>query len=163
MSKQSTVRIGIDKALFMSALEEFGEEYEDKLKDKCFEVAQRLAEEIGQPVAQVWFGSEVKVTAKPIGKKKNGYKIIANGKDVCFLEFGAGVTTDTTHPFAKNVSFDVYPASWSIDHAKQFVRKGYWMYRGEKYDAITPMRGMYHAYKAILEEAPRIVEEVFRT
>lgn len=48
------------------------------------------------------------------------YKLIAEGREVCFYEFGAGIASDPSHPWAKEMPFSVSPGSWSKDHARQF-------------------------------------------
>ncbi len=160
MGKTSTVRVEIDQALLNKAIASLESTYDKILKDKCFELAERLAKEVGQPTAQGWFGETVEVTAKPM-RGKNGYNIIASGKSVCFLEFGAGLATDSSHPFAKNVSFSVTPGSWSKEHAKQFSTQGYWIFGGRRYEEVFARRGLYNAYKQIIAEAPAMAREVF--
>lgn len=130
------------------------------LEDVMARVVKRLAEEVAQPIAQDNFGydGEVQVYTE---KVHNGYAIIAEGEQVCFLEFGAGVDTDATHPFAGKVPFMVRAGSWSSSPQgwKQFSTKGYWVHDGETYTGIEPRRGMYEAYKAILENINWILAE----
>lgn len=130
------------------------------LKKKGKEICKRLAKEVGQPAAQGAFGEPITVTTK---STRNGWKVLADGEQVCFLEFGAGATTASNHPFADEVPFRVYAGSWSESpHGQQqYSEKGYWYYGGERYTHITPKAGMYIAYKRILQEVERIATEVF--
>lgn len=75
----------------------------------------------------------------------DSYFIIAHGKDVGFLEFGAGITTDMAHPWKHLMPFDVRPGSWSETHARQFADNGFWFYNGTSYSYIPPTRAMYNA------------------
>ena len=75
----------------------------------------------------------------------DSYFIIAHGKDVAFLEFGAGFTTDISHPWKHLMDFDVRPGSWSETHARQFADHGFWFYNGTSYSYIPPTRAMYNA------------------
>lgn len=125
-------------------------------------VVQRLAEEVAQPVAQSNFGFDGLVNVYT-EKTPNGYAIVAEGEQVCFLEFGAGVTTDTTHPFAGKVPFMVTAGSWSQSPQgmKQYVPNTheYWYYHGEKYTGVEPRRGMYEAYKAVLQSVEMVLRD----
>ena len=123
-------------------------------------VVKRLAEEVAKPIAQSEFGYDGEVDVHT-ERTSNGYSIIAEGQQVCFLEFGAGVSTDPNHPFAGKVPFSVHAGSWSESPKgkKQFSTKGYWYYNKQRYEGIEPRRGLYEAYKAILQEADRITRE----
>lgn len=72
--------------------------------------------------------------------------VIANGKGVMFLEFGAGIAADSLHKWVMEVPFSVAPGSWSKDHARQFSDNGYWFYNGTSYAFIPATRAMYNAY-----------------
>ena len=161
MAKQSTVHLEVDRNALLRSFITAKTNYQIILKDRCFEMARRLAEEVGQPIAQWWFGSAVRVSAEPM-RGKSGYRIVADGKAVCFLEFGAGAATDSFHDFAQNVSFKVYPGSWSENHSNQYATQGYWMFGGRRYEKVIAKRGLYHAYKEMVAEAPRIASEVFK-
>lgn len=139
--------------------------YKQMFLRKCDEFCRRIAEE-GSAVASSIYGSSVRVTTEPID---NGYKIVANGKAVCFLEFGAGYGADQNHPLANNVTdFQVFPGSYSITHSQQFYLsdrtnpgQGFWYFGGRKYDRVTPRYAMWRAHQHIEREAERIAREVF--
>lgn len=76
--------------------------------------------------------------------------LIAEGKDVCFLEFGAGVYADGNHPWAGEMPFAVRPGSWSETHARQFADRGFWFYNGTSYSYIPPTRAMFNASENLI-------------
>ena len=98
-------------------------------------------------------------------KTPTGYMIIAQDQQICFLEFGTGTLTDIDK-FSQEVSIEVYPGSWSKDHAKTYER---WLSTGEPsspfggylYDS-PPKRGMWNASLEMKKEIKRLVEETFR-
>lgn len=135
--------------------------YDKEIRPKLDEICKRLAE-IGAIEAEAYFavGSEhgnggVKVTVEPIN---NGYKIVASGHDVYFIEFGTG---DMVSPHY-NPSVFVAPGSWSVVHKQQYSTYGYWYYGGERLTGTWAAMPMYHAEKAIRANEKRIIEEVFK-
>jgi len=70
--------------------------------------------------------------------------VIANGKEVTFLEFGAGIAADSQHPWGDQIG-GVSPGAWSETHARQFVEKGYWYYDKTSWSFIPATRAMYNA------------------
>ena len=119
----------------------------------------RLTEEVGKPAAEGAYGvGAVQVWIEQIPR---GWKLVANGDAVGFLEFGAGTQADTGHHFAKNAPFEVKPGSWSKDHSKQFYKYGEWKFGGVTYRYIQPRRGLYKAYTAMLNDMRKIAIEVF--
>lgn len=128
---------------------------------------QRLAE-IGRDAAQTAYGSggAVHVTAEPID---NGYAIIADGRAVAFLEFGAGDTVNSANRYADEMPFEVSSGSWSRSHEDRwgrpgpYARFGYWVFGGTRYTEIQPRNGMEQAYEAVMREIRNVVREVFGT
>ena len=138
----------------------------------------RLAE-VGRMTAEQYFLAaaydgeyDVKVTAE---QTERGYRIVASGQSVAFIEFGSGVTMAP------------YPADAAVQHARGTFGKGQganpngWVYVGAPGTGGIPMRdrkgvekpgvyrtkgnppaaAMYHAVRAMQEAAPRIAREVF--
>lgn len=128
------------------------------LREKSDEFTARLVSEIGKPAAEGAYGSAINVTIERIPR---GWQLVANGDAVGFLEFGAGVTADKNHSFAQNAPFEVYPGSWSKDHAQQFTNNGFWVFGGQQYDRVEPRRGLYKAYAVMLTDMKKIAIEVF--
>ena len=98
-----------------------------------------------EQTAQRLYGNSVRV----VGRQARGssqYEVVARGKGVVFLEFGAGDTTDGAHEFAKRLpDIEVRPGSWSETHAMQYARNGYWWYKGKKLTYIYPTRALLRA------------------
>ena len=94
-----------------------------------------------------------KVTIEPVHDEHgDGWLVIASGREVMFLEFGAGVDTDTDHAWTQEMPFKVEPGSWSEDHAKQFSEKGYWFYDGKLWHGIPATRALYNASLAVRQK-----------
>lgn len=95
-------------------------------------------------------------------KTKNGYRIVASGTDVCFIEFGTGVYTGYGYEKTVNTNFAIRPGSWSKFHSRQFYVKGYWHYRRKKYVGTYPTKAMYLASKEMRQQIYQIAREVYR-
>ena len=94
-----------------------------------------------------------KVTIEPVHDEHgDGWLVTADGKEVMFLEFGAGIAADPQHPWSNEMPFRVEPGSWSEDHAKQFSEKGYWFYDKTSWSYIPATRAMYNASLAVRQK-----------
>lgn len=146
------------------ALDEL-KKYQREISPKLDEVCRRLAE-LGAQEARMRFArgdhgnGGVTVTVEKID---NGYKIVASGHDVYFIEFGTGVNAGVGYGDSgvPATSVPVYPGSWSEQHAQEFSRYGYWWWQGEKLQGTEAEMPMYYAGKAIRENEIRIAREVF--
>lgn len=131
------------------------------LQAKLDRIIERLANEVAKPIAEQEYGNSVTVTTR---KLKNGYEILAQGRAVCFLEFGTGAYADQTHPFANSVPFDVYPGSWSDTYGagtwSQYLATHPDDPKGMNYRYNhEPQRGLYEAYRAIKSSVGMICRE----
>lgn len=159
------IAMGLSPSSVASAIEQIGR-YKSDFEKKRVEFCRRIAEE-GSAVAAAYYGSSVKVTTE---ETETGYAILASGKAVCFLEFGAGYGADAAHPLAANVTaFRVYPGSYSVQNAGQFYTTdrmnpghGFWLFGGRKYDSVQPRYAMWRARQHITREVERIAREVFK-
>lgn len=139
------------------ALEEI-KDYKKLLKPKLDEICKRLAE-IGRDTAQAIFDKAgegnggVSVQAVPC---ENGWKVVATGSDVYFIEFGTG--DEVTDHY--NASVPLYSGSWSEEHAQRYAIYGYWYYRGVRYQGTPPYMPMFNAEKAIRTNVKRVAREV---
>lgn len=148
-------------------------------RDKKMDIFLRRLTEIGRARAEEIFvkaeydgKNDVTVTAE---KTDKGYRIVASGQSVAFIEFGTGVTMPS------------YPADAAVQHARGTFGQGKgadprgWVYVGEQgtggvqmYDrngepkpgvyrtkGNPPAAAMYHAVRAMQEAAPQIAREVF--
>lgn len=154
-----TITIELTTQSCTKALKEL-EAYRKKIEPKLDEVCRRLAE-LGASEARARFdGSHGNgdVFVYPPMKISNGYKIVASGHDVYFIEFGTGVYT---YPHGNSVSVPVYPGSYSEQNAQQFSTYGFWWYGGEQLEGTPAYMPMLYAGQAIRANAKRIVQEVF--
>ena len=140
--------------------------YENSLNSKCMELAQRLAE-IGMETAQVAYAGAVAegndAVDVSIEPTDTGYRIIASGHDVYFVEFGTGVSSGNGYDTSEiTPPVDIQPGSWSEAHDGPFHRNGYWWYGKKRYVGTRPYMGMYYASKAVKENIERVAKEVFK-
>ena len=133
--------------------------YNKSLERKNRVFLQRVLEE-GRKAASEAFGSAVVLTIAQVNETT--YDLIANGKALMFLEFGAGTTVEPDG-FEGQVPFRVAVGSYSDAHEGEFAKSGYeyWHFGGQKYTHITPRHGMLKAYTAIKESIVRIGKEVY--
>lgn len=138
------------------------EAYRNRFIKQCSLFCKRVVQE-GSAEASRVYGSAVTVSTVEI---ENGYAIVANGKEVCFLEFGAGVETNSSHPMAGNfqgeTGITVEKGSYSREHGHQLDYKDYWIYKGDVYDHVTPQPGLWRAEQKVIEVTEKIAEEVFK-
>lgn len=88
-----------------------------------------------------------------------GYVITAEGKDVCFLEFGTGMYAGFGSEDTGELSFEVYPGSWSDSHERTYQ---HWLKKKGKspYDypfTIYPRNAFAKAYAEIKTDAYHLV------
>ena len=139
------------------------ETYKKWVNQKIDELMIRLAA-VGLETARVYFqqgateGNEVPETwVEPI---ENGFKIIARGKDVFFIEFGAGDAAGN-HPDAANAPVDTSPGSYSKINTGEYAKYQSWHHKGVKYTELQPQMPMYHAMREIERNVQKIAKEVF--
>lgn len=139
------------------------EAYKKWVDKKMDELMVRLAA-VGLETARVRFemgateGNKAPETwVEPI---ENGFKIIARGKDVFFIEFGAGDAAGN-HPDASKAPVDTSPGSYSTKNTMEYVKYGSWHHDGKKYTELQPQMPMYHAARDIERNITKIAKEVF--
>lgn len=139
------------------------ETYKKWVNQKIDELMIRLAA-VGLETARVYFqqgateGNEAPETwVEPI---ENGFKIIARGKDVFFIEFGAGDAAGN-HPDAANAPVDTSPGSYSKINTGEYAKYQSWHHKGVKYTELQPQMPMYHAMREIERNVTKIAKEVF--
>ena len=135
-------------------------------EEKARELAERLAA-LGATVASIRFSravytgkKDVEVTVEAL---PNGYKVKADGESVLFIEFGSGVTYGYGHPEAGK--FGMGPGTYPDGKGHWNDPKGWYLPKsagGGHTFGNPPAMPMYEARKAIEQELPRIVKEVFR-
>lgn len=135
-------------------------------EEKARELAERLAA-LGATVASIRFSravytgkKDVEVTVEEL---PNGYNVKADGESVLFIEFGSGVTYGYGHPEAGE--FGMGPGTYPDGKGHWNDPKGWYLPKsagGGHTFGNPPAMPMYEARKAIEQELPRIVKEVFR-
>lgn len=134
-------------------------------EEKARELAERLAS-LGATVASIRFSRAVYTGKKDVDvtveELPNGYKVKADGESVLFIEFGSGVTYGYGHPEAGE--FGMGPGTYPDGKGHWDDPKGWYLPKsagGGHTFGNPPAMPMYEARKAIEQELPRIVKEVF--
>lgn len=129
-------------------------------KQKITEYIHKLCLE-GARAAKAAYGGQVDVHVM-----EDGRGIIAQGDQVIFLEFGAGVyTEDHGLTIGSDLNIIIAPGGWSEGDPEGQHTWSQWVASGrplEKYPYNQkPRAGMLEAYKAIVAAQDRIANEVF--
>lgn len=149
-------------------LDELNKSLDAKMNRICSELAS-----IGARVASITFltsyypgGHTTDVSVFPTN---GGYKIVARGEDVAFIEFGAGAMYGYGYPSDASLEppMDIGPGTWSDSD----FGKGHWddpngwyfTKNGERVHSYgnPPAMGMYNAGKSMRQELERIARKVF--
>lgn len=128
------------------------------LDRKVKEVAERLCQ-IGEPIIRQVHGNNAdRIETVPT---KNGYKIVAEGQDILFIEFGAGDAAGSENANYDAVPWEAQPGTWSMNHAQMYSRYGFWVFGGQIYREVQPTPAFYYAYEYMVKNLPMIAREVF--
>lgn len=137
------------------------EKYQKEIKPKLDEVCKRLAEIGKEEALSVINGISLQdgnaVERVDVVQIENGYKLVMEGEDVYFIEFGTGDGVSAHY----DTSVPVAWGSWSAEHSKILFTKGFWYYDKVRYTGTKAYMPMYYAEKKMREEKPRIMKEVF--
>lgn len=132
--------------------------YADDLDRKAKEITYRVASVGADEVVRV-DGENIATSVEPT---ENGHAMVAQHPAIVFMEFGTGVRTESDAPYADKVSVNVYPGSWSEDHANTWEE---WIESGKDPELYpynrSPKRGMYWAAQRMNREAKDIAKAVF--
>lgn len=154
-----TITLDLSVASCKSAIKVL-EKYEKQIKPKMDEVCKRLAA-IGEQEANAHLvlengNTDARVFTVPTDR---GYKLVMEGEDVYFIEFGTGDKVSDHY----DTSVPVAWGTWSAEHKQMLWNKGFWYYDKVRYTGTKAYMPMYYAGKKMREEMPRIVKEVFGT
>lgn len=141
--------------------------YPNRLERKCRTLCERLAM-LGATRASLDL-SHVPYTGSGdfnvrVERRDGGYAVIADGAEVLFLEFGAGIKMGYGHP--QDAQFGMGPGTYPIPPGKGHWddENGWWLPK-EKGGGHTygnpPGMGMYNASQDMRRELERIAREVF--
>lgn len=160
--KKIVVPLSVDG---ISQLQKELKKYQAWQQRKAKELAQRLAM-LGASTASIRFSraaytgvrdATVSVVATPVG-----YTVKADGQSVLFIEFGSGVTYGYGHPEASQ--YGMGPGTYPDGKGHWDDPRGWYLPKGKggmHTYGNPPAMPMYEARKAIEQELPRIVREVF--
>lgn len=126
----------------------------EKINKTIGDVAKRFTD-----VASSAFGAGVGFSTEKVGEFD--YQVTAfslpGTQLISFLEFGTGFYADASHKYVSMVDYDVYPGSWSENHAHTWEA---WLQAGKdpaKYPYNKqPRRGVYLG----MEAARKYVEDM---
>jgi hypothetical protein len=170
-----TIKIKLNTRSINAAIKEV-EAYRKRLKTIRENICRNLSE-VGMKEASVRFDSahydgtnDSSVTIEPT---ENGYRVVASGNAIAFIEFGTGVhyNAGSSYPLPKPSGIVGIG-----EYGKKQGKKDKWQYKGDPgTDGIVSQDGrvvtthgnpaqmpMYHATMAMQNEVERIVKEAFR-
>lgn len=132
----------------------------DSNESKLKEIAERLCK-IGEDVIRQVHGNHARVYTEPT-KSGKGYRIVAEGEDLLFIEFGAGDAAGSENALYDAVPEEAHPGTWSRNHPPHmYARYGFWVFAGKIYREVQPTPAFYYAYEAMVQNLPLIAREVF--
>lgn len=154
------ITVELSPSSCQKAIEEL-KRYEREIRPKLDEVCRRLAEIGREEAVSIVDGIRLSdgnsVERVDVAKIDNGYKLVMEGKDVYFIEFGAGDGVSAHY----DTSVPVAWGSWSAEHSQMLFKYGFWYYDKVRYTGTPAYMPMYYAEKKMREEMPRVVKEVF--
>lgn len=162
------IRMSLDPASVDAAVKEL-RDYQKGVKEKARRIAERLADygltriQIG--FAAVPYDEENREVSTSVEKRgENTFAVVAGGKDVLFLEFGAGIRYGSGHPLAGQFGYGpgTYPGQTHVPEP------GYWWFTGKDgqshYSAgNAPGMVMYMTGMDMENEVMRVAKEVFNS
>ena len=154
------ITIELSPSSCQKAIEEL-KQYEREIRPKLDEVCRRLAEIGREEAVSIVDGIRLSegnsVERVDVVKIDNGYKLVMEGKDVYFIEFGTGDGVSAHY----DTSVPVAWGSWSAEHSQMLFKYGFWYYDNVRYTGTPAYMPMYYAEKKMREEKPRVMREVF--
>lgn len=159
-----------DPASIIAAVAEIKKHLADRER-KMKVYVHRLAEIGAEAARRAYYGGSINPNHMPSNEEglrvsvqdlPNGSAIIAQGSQVMFLEFGAGIKT-RNHELSGPLGISISPGSYSETEGAGTWSD--WIENGGdpeeyRYNRI-PRAGMWEAYKAIQAAQQKVAEEVF--
>lgn len=159
------IKMGLSASSISNAIGEL-KSFRDSLEQKKNLLLERLAE-IGLREASVRFTTAMydgkndsHVALMPIA---NGYAIVATGKAVAFIEFGAGVYHNSSEPYP-----DPRPAGivGIGEYGHGYGKRNTWVYRDESGEKVfthgnPAAMPMWYASEEMRSKIQKIAKEVF--
>ena len=163
--KRTVIQCTLDAAGIKRAIEDI-KRYKQEFLTKEKRLVEGLAE-IGLKEASVRFTTAMYDGTNDVSVQldatNNGYVIVAEGKAVAFIEFGAGVYHNTNEPYPNPRPNGVVGIG---EYGKGYGKRKAWGYKNENDDLVIT-RGnpaampMWYASEEIKNSVLRVVREVF--
>ena len=144
------------------------QQFKQRFLDKEKQLLEGLAE-IGLREASVRFTTAmydgVNDVSVSLDETNDGYVIVADGKAVAFIEFGAGVYHNTSEPYPNPRPSGIVGIG---EYGKGYGKRKAWGYRDENNEVVIT-RGnpaampMWYASEEIKNSVLRVAREVFGT
>lgn len=150
------IKVSLSEESILSAIEQL-RILDGEIQECVKQTVDILANE-GSEIAQVAYGNW-NVVVIPDVISKTRAEITVGGDYPAMAEFGAGRAT-LTGGF-ENFPNNVYPGSYSEEHAEQFSTWGFWEFAGRYYREIPAHHGLLNAKQYIIENSTQIAQEVF--
>ena len=151
------------------------ESYRKQLIERCDRFIRKLAENGMRVASKEYARGEGHPNDPPIyvsvTQTENGYSVTASGRQIVFMEFGAGTKTNSSHPMAQSLTsqtgIEVRPGSYSETNTQEFAALGFWVYPPKSkehkvYEYIEPTPGLWRARQEIERKVEKIAKEVFK-
>ena len=139
------------------------EQYEKWVSEKSKLLSEKLAE-VGLNEARIRFEAAApgEITTS-VERTQNGWKIVASGDSVCFIEFGAGVYYNSNSDYPLQKPQGIVGIG---EYGKGKGKRNAWGYYDDNHNLVithgTPASmPMYFAGKKMEQEISRIAKEVF--
>lgn len=162
---KNTITISLGSKSISKAIKEV-KAYKKWIGSKANELTRRLAE-IGASEAKVRFGGAqydgVNDSTVKVEPTTDGYRIVASGGSVFFIEFGAGVYYNGSEPYPEPRPTGVSKIG---EYGKGYGKRKAWGFYDESGELVITHGNpaampMYHASRTIQQEVERIAREVF--
>ena len=163
--RKTIIKCTLDKRSIDQAIKQL-KEYKRKFLEREKRLIEGLAE-IGLKEASVRFTTAMYDGTNDVSVKldetKNGYVIVAEGKAVAFIEFGAGVYHNTAEPYPNPRPDGIVGIG---EYGKGKGKQRAWGYKNEN-DEIVITHGnpaampMWYASEEIKNSVLKVVREVF--
>jgi len=138
---------------------------------KCLKVARLTAEELATFIADqytTWntgYIGDIETTVRTEAlPKRGGYRIIASGRDIYFLEFGTGVFAASSAPGFYRTTVPVGPGTYSTTiGSHQFIPgvKEYWFWNRQMTNGSMPAFAFMYAHMQSQFVVREKIREVF--
>ena len=159
-----TINSSADWAKAADEIEQIAKQYERGLDEACKEIAEAGRNEAASRYVAHSSDGNNAVSTSVVRNGNADYNVSAEGSDLYFNEFGAGISTDTAHPYASGANVTIAPGSYSSssEGTGQFARNGFWWWNRRRYEGIVPSRALYNARNYMESKVTEIVRRCFK-